>query len=206
VRIGLTGPIGCGKSTIAAWLRDAGGVTVDADAIAREVTAPGEPTLPLIRQRFGDRVFDSSGRLDRAALARIVFDDRDALADLERIVHPRVRERIATAVADAEARGAPFVAIEAIKLVEGGYADQCDVVWLVECSPETQRERLSGRGMASEDVERRLAAQGGDLAERLSAAATRRIDTDGPSEQTRSRVEAALRAAVFGPRAMGEGA
>jgi dephospho-CoA kinase len=205
VRIGLTGPIGCGKSTIAGWLREAGGVAVDADEIARAVTAPGEPTLPLIRERFGDEVFDGSGQLDRSALAQIVFDDPEALADLEQIVHPRVRQRIEAAVADAEGRGAPFVAIEAIKLVEAGYAAQCDEVWLVECGPDAQRDRLTARGMPSADAERRVAAQGVDLAERLSAVATCRIATDGTPDETRAAVESALRRAVFGSREAGYG-
>lgn len=205
VRIGLTGPIGCGKSTIAGWLREAGGVAVDADEIARAVTEPGEPTLPPIRERFGDRVFDDSGRLDRSALAEIVFEDADALGDLERIVHPHVRARIEASVAEAEARGAPFVAIEAIKLVEAGYAAQCDEVWLVDCRPATQRDRLRKRGMSSADAERRVAAQGADLSDRLSASATRRIATDGPPAETRAAVESALRAAVFGSRDAGQG-
>ena len=200
VRIGLTGPIGCGKSTIAGWLREAGGVAVDADEIARAVTAPGEPTLPLIRQRFGNGVFDESGRLDRVALARIVFEDPQALSALEEIVHPRVRERIESVVAEAETRGAPFVAIEAIKLVDAGYAAQCDEVWLVECSPDAQRDRLTARGMSPADAERRVAAQGRDLAERLRESASRRIPTDGSPAETRAAVENALRSAVFGPR------
>lgn len=203
VRIGLTGPIGCGKSTIAGWLREAGGIAVDADEIARAVTEPGEPTVPSIRGRFGDEVFDETGRLDRSALAQIVFEDAGALADLERIVHPYVRARIEAAVAEAEARGAPFVVIEAIKLVEAGYAEQCDEVWLVECEPDTQRQRLRGRGMSSDDTERRIAAQGPELVDRLSAAATRRIATDGPPEKTRAAVETALRAAVLGRRESG---
>jgi dephospho-CoA kinase len=155
VRIGLTGPLGCGKSTIARWLADAGGTIVDADALARETTAPGQPTLDGIRRRFGDEVFDEDGALDRAALARIVFADPDALRDLEGIVHPEVRKLIEAAVARAETAEAPFVVIEAIKLVEAGYAEECDEVWLVACRPETQRDRLWGRGFDEDDLERR---------------------------------------------------
>ena len=202
VRIGLTGPLGCGKSTIARWLADAGGTIVDADALARETTAPGQPTLDGIRSRFGDDVFDDEGALDRAALARIVFSDSEALRDLEAIVHPAVRRLIEAAVARAEAAGAPFLVIEAIKLVEAGYAEECDEVWLVACRPETQRDRLWGRGFDEDDLENRLAAQAG-LVERLTPQASRVLRTDGSAAATRDMVETALRAALAGAEAAG---
>ena len=190
--IGLTGPIGCGKSTIARMMGALGACVIDADSVARDVTGPGEATLPAIRRRFGDGVFTADGTLDRAALARIVFADPAALGDLEAIVHPAVRQRVDRAMESAAALEAPLVVVEAIKLVEGGLADRCDEVWLVDCSAVDQRSRLAARGMAEADIERRLAAQGHDLAERLAAAATRRIDTTGSEEETRVRVEDAL--------------
>lgn len=196
LRIGLTGPIGCGKTTIAGWLRDAGGAIVDADALARAVTARGEPALEAVRARFGDRVILPDGSLDRRALAEIVFGDSAALRELEAIVHPAVRRRLEAAVAEAEAAGAPFVVVEAIKLVEAGYASTCDEVWLVECRAQTQRERLAGRGVDQADAERRVATQGADLAERLAPAATRRISTERSAEETRRVVLAALREAI----------
>ena len=204
VLIGLTGPIGCGKSTVAGWLASMGGRRIDMDALAREVTAPGTATLPAIRRRFGDAVFAADGSLDRAALAAIVFRDPAALADLERIVHPFVRERLVEEVASAGAAGVPFVVIEAIKLVESGIAAACDAVWIVDCGPEMQRARLSGRGVAPDDAERRMAAQGADLADRLVARVTsewpsvpvRRLVTDGPEGQVREVVEAALQEAL----------
>ena len=82
--------------------------------------------------------------------------------------------------------------VEAIKLVEGGLAARCDEVWLIDCAPEVQRQRLERRGMEPADVERRLATQGPDLAERLAAHATRRLDTSGTREDVRERVEDAL--------------
>lgn len=195
LRIGLTGPIGCGKSTVARWLAARGAVVVDADALAREVTRPGEPALAAIFERFGDRFRRSDGSLDRAALGRIVFADPAALADLEALVHPAVRPRLVAAVTAAEAAGAPVVVIEAIKLVEAGYARECDEVWLVTCSPEEQRARLVGRGMAAADADQRIVAQSG-LVERLAPAATRVIDTSGPPEEAERRVAAALARAL----------
>jgi dephospho-CoA kinase len=187
LRIGITGPIGCGKSTVASWLAEAGAVVVDADAVARAVTEPGEPALDAVVARFGDRVRRADGTLDRAALGHIVFDDPAALRDLEAIIHPAVRPRIEEAVAEAEAAGVPAVVIEAIKLVEGGLAEECDEVWLVVCDPAAQRERLAARGFPDEAAEQRIQAQG-DLADRLRPAATRVVDTSGPAAAVRAEV------------------
>jgi dephospho-CoA kinase len=190
--IGLTGPIGCGKTVVARWLEDRGGRWIDADELARQVTALGRPELAAIRARFGDGVFAADGSLDRAALAAVVFPDPVALAELEAIVHPAVGLLVRDRLAEAAAAGARFVVLEAIKLVESGLATRCDEVWLVVCSPAVQRARLVGRGMTPADAERRIAAQGADLADRLAPFATRRIVTDGTLEDAEQRVTAAL--------------
>ncbi len=195
VRIGITGPIGCGKTQIVRWLAELGVFVVDADAIARTVTAPGEPVHDVVLRRFGPAVRSADGTLDRAALGRIVFDDPAALRDLEAIVHPAVRPRILAALDAAEIAGAPAVAIEAIKLVEGGLAATCDEVWVVICDAAAQRERLRARGMTEADLEQRLEAQAG-LADRLRPAATRVIDTAGSLEETRAIVVAAAGEAI----------
>jgi dephospho-CoA kinase len=197
VLIGLTGPIGCGKSTVARQLAALGGAVIDADVLAREVTATGAPTLPAIRRRFGDGVFGADDSLDRAALAELVFDDPAALADLEAIVHPAVRQRVDAELAAARASDPPFIVIEAIKLVEGGLAERCDEVWLIDCPPEAQHRRLLGRGMSAADARRRTASQGGRLVQQLAAAlegrlAYRRVSTDGTLADTTERVEDAL--------------
>ena len=208
--IGLTGPIGCGKSTIASMLEGLGGTVIDADVLARRATDPGRPTLHHIRERFGAGVFSGDG-LDRAALARIVFDDSDALRDLERIVHPEVRKLIDAALETAESAQAPFVVIEAIKLVEGGLSEWCDEVWIVECSSATQLARLRSRGVPPDDAERRVRAQGDDLVHRLVDAlgvqartlVVRRLSTDGSPDETRERAENALADALAEmPRAL----
>jgi dephospho-CoA kinase len=183
-------------------LADLGGVAIDADELAREVTSPGQPAVAAIERRFGPAVVSSAGVLDRAALADIVFRDPDALRDLEAIVHPGVRSRIEERLERASRDGDPFVVIEAIKLVEGGLAERCDEVWLIDCAAHVQRDRLLGRGMDAADVERRLATQGADLAERLATRADRRIDTAGSRESIRECVEDAL-ADVLAPRFSG---
>jgi dephospho-CoA kinase len=195
--IGITGPIGCGKSTIAGWLAEDGAVVVDADAIARDVTALGEPVLEAVIDRFGERFRRPDGSLDRAALGRLVFEDPQALADLEAIVHPAVRPRIEAAVTEAKDEGVPIVVVEAIKLVEGGYAAACDEVWLIICDPVAQRERLVARGVSGDEIDRRVSAQG-DLASRLIPAASRAIDTSGSRDDVRAVVRSALQAARSG--------
>jgi dephospho-CoA kinase len=195
VRIGLSGPIGCGKSTVAGWLAARGATVIDADQVARAVTAPGEAAHDAALARFGDTVRAADGTLDRAALARLVFADPAALRDLEAIVHPAVRPRILAAVAAADAAGARVVVIEAIKLVEGGLAELCDEVWLVTCEPAAQRARLAARGMDAVEAERRIAAQSG-LFDRLLPRATWVIATDGTPAAARALVEGALEAAI----------
>jgi dephospho-CoA kinase len=195
IRIGLTGPIGCGKSTVAGWLAELGAVVVDADALARDVLAPGTPETAAVVDHFGERVARDDGSVDRGALAAIVFADPAALADLEAIVHPAVRPQVLAAIDAADVDGAQAVVIEAIKLVEGGLAALCDEVWLVTCDPEAQRQRVVARGMAAEDADRRIAAQAGS-AERLAAAATRILDTTGAASDARARVVDAWHAAT----------
>ena len=187
LRIGITGPIGCGKSAVAAWLGELGATVIDADELARASTAPGEPALDAVFDRFGEGYRRADGSLDRAALGRLVFSDPAALADLEAIIHPTVRSRIEIAMAAAESAEAPAIAVEAIKLVEGGLAQLCDEVWLVTCDPERQYERLLARGLGAAEASQRIAAQD-DPARRLRPAATRVIDTSGEAGEARRRV------------------
>lgn len=202
LRIGLTGPIGCGKSTVAQWLQTEGALIVDADHVARETLAAGTPAFSAVVTEFGRGLVRDDGELDRGALGRIVFRDPLALARLEAITHPEVRRQILLAfdAADLEHATAPGIVVEAIKLIEGGLAELCDEVWLVVCSPSQQRARLQGRGLADEDAESRITTQG-DLESRLRRAATRVIDTSGTAEPARARVLAAWRAALEHHRA-----
>lgn len=194
VRIGITGPIGCGKSRVVGWLAELGVHVVDADEEARAVTSPGHPTHDLVVRRW-PQAAGPDGTLDRKALGRIVFSDPAALRELEQVVHPAVRPRILARIREAEDAGAPAVVIEAIKLVEGGLASHCDEVWLITCDPDVQRSRLIGRGASPEEADQRMAAQAG-LARRLAPAATRTIDTSGSEAATRAKVVEALGEAI----------
>ena len=191
-RIGITGPIGCGKSTVSAMLAELGAVVVDADQVVRELYDE-DAVRDAVAARFGEGVRAADGSIDRAALGRVVFEDSAALQDLEAIIHPAVRPRILAVIDAGDARGAPAVVVEAIKLVEGGLAASCDEVWLVTCDPPVQRGRLRDRGLGTEDAERRIAAQR-HLRERVEPVATRRIDTSGSLHDTRDQVVRAWRA------------
>jgi dephospho-CoA kinase len=198
-RIGLTGPIGCGKSTVAGWLGELGAVLIDADRVAREVTSPGRPAVSEIAATFGEDLIDEDGALDRAALWRIVFADPAALARLEAIVHPAVRPMIVAEMEGASRSGSPAVVLEAIKLVEGGLAGLCDEVWLITCSAGVQLARVharsAARGTDPSEAEARIAAQS-DLVAGLAPAATRILETSGGFEETRALVAEAYREAL----------
>jgi len=205
VCVGLTGPIGCGKSTVAGWLAEVGAVVIDADAVAREVTPQGSPELAAVVDAFGAGVLRADGSLHRAALGRIVFADPSALRRLEAIIHPAVRPRILARITEAERAGAPGVVVEAIKLVEGGLADVCDEVWLVTCDPTEQLARVIARERrengfipetARADAEARIAAQS-DLVARLAPRATRILDTSGSLALAQARAVAAWTEALL---------
>jgi dephospho-CoA kinase len=195
VVIGLTGPIGCGKTTVAGWLAELGAAVVDADRLARDVVEPGEPAFSAVVDAFGPDVLAPDGGLDRAALGRRVFADPVQLGRLEAIVHPAVRPRIEAAVAAAEARAARAIVVEAIKLVEGGYAALCDEVWLVTCDPGVQRHRLATRSLPAADLDARIGAQG-DVTGRLLPASSLVLDTSSDAEATRRRVASAYAEAL----------
>jgi dephospho-CoA kinase len=162
---------------------------IDADSLVREVYEDAAVREAVV-ERFGPGVRTSDGSIDRRALARIVFDDPEALRGLEAIVHPAVRPRILTGIDAADSGRAPAVVVEAVKLVESGLAGLCDEVWLVTCDPPIQRGRLRDRGVRPDDAERRIASQR-HLRDRVEPVATRRIDTSGSLSDTRAQVVAA---------------
>lgn len=185
LRVGLTGGIGAGKSTVAAALADLGAIVVDADAISREVVAPGTEGLADIVAAFGDDVLDDDGALDRAALARIVFTDDDARTRLNGIVHPRVGARTAEIVTDA-----PDDAIlvhDIPLLVENGMGAAFALVIVVDAPVDVRVDRLTtARGMPEDDARARIAAQADDDARR--AAADVWIDNGGSGDDVVAQV------------------
>ncbi|HEV2250300.1 MAG TPA: dephospho-CoA kinase, partial [Candidatus Limnocylindria bacterium] len=158
--VGLTGPIGAGKSTAAAMLRDLGARVLDADAIARDEQSRGTTGYSAIVQQFGTAVLDEDKEVDRRKLAAIVFADPRRLEQLERILHPRVIARILearTMLSDEE-----ILVVEAIKLVETSLRSLCDRIWVVTAPREALLSRLALRGLDEAGVGARLAAQATD--------------------------------------------
>ncbi len=185
LRIGLTGGIGSGKSTVSALLAERGAVVVDADRIAREVVAPGTPGLARVVEEFGEGVLAADGSLDRQALAAIVFGDAGARARLDGIVHPLVRARSLELLA-AVPEGA-VVVNDVPLLVETGQAASYDLVLVVEADPATRVSRLVQRGLTAEDARARMAAQASD--EQRRAVADVVLDNSGSPEELARQVD-----------------
>lgn len=156
--IGLTGGIGSGKSTVSAALADRGAVVIDADAIVRELQEPGTRVFDEMVERFGPGIVAADGSLDRAAVADLVFTDPDALADLGKIVHPRVGEEIARRLVEL-AETDQVVILDVPLLVESGRDDMAGTS-VVDLDPEGAVQRLvEHRGFAEEDARNRIARQ-----------------------------------------------
>ncbi|KHL14579.1 dephospho-CoA kinase [Mumia flava] len=186
MRVGLTGGIGSGKSTVSALLAERGAVVIDSDLLSREVVEPGTEGLAAVVARFGDGVLDADGRLDRPALGAIVFADDAARRDLEAIVHPLVRARAAEL---ERAAGEDAVVVHDVPLlVETGQTDAYDVVVVVDVPTETQVERLvQQRGMAEVDARARITAQA--TRERRTGAADHVVDNTGSLEELTQSVD-----------------
>ena len=185
VRIGLTGPVASGKSTVAAMLRELGAVVIDADALAREVVERGTPGLAAVVEEFGTELLTPDGDLDRPAMGRLVFGDEQARKRLEAIVHPLVFERIVEL--EESAPPGSVVVHDIPLLAESGRADTFDAVVVVDVPREVQVERmLRDRGWTREDAESRIAAQA-SREDRL-AVATHVVENTGTLEELRGRV------------------
>jgi dephospho-CoA kinase len=185
LKIGLTGGIGSGKSTVAALLAARGAQVVDADAIAREVVEPGTPGLAAVVAEFGPGVLTADGALDRPALAALVFGDQAARARLDAVVHPLVRARAAELVAAAPSDA--VVVQDVPLLVETGQAGSYDLVLVVETEPGTRVARLERRGLTADDARARIAAQATD--EQRRAVADVVLDNSGTPEQLAAQVD-----------------
>jgi dephospho-CoA kinase len=160
LKVGLTGNIAAGKSTVARIWRSLDATVVDADVLARQAVEPGTPALARIAEEWGDEVVEAGGELDRAALRRIVFADPSARERLEAIVHPAVAELREEAYRAAAERGERVVVADIPLLFEAGLVDDFDAVVLVDAPEEVRLARLVGdRGMDPEEARRMIAAQ-----------------------------------------------
>jgi dephospho-CoA kinase len=185
--VGLTGPIGAGKSTVAAMLRELGARVLDADAIARDEQSRGTTGYSAIVQQFGTEVLGDDKEIDRRKLADVVFADPRRLAQLERILHPRVISRI------LEARkmlpGDQVLVVEAIKLIETSLRNACDRIWVVVAPRDQLVSRLAARGMTEAGAASRLAMQSSE--DEFRDAADVVIENRGDRDALRAAVAAA---------------
>jgi dephospho-CoA kinase len=185
LRIGLTGGIGSGKSTVAALLAERGALVVDADRIAREVVAPGTPGLAAVVAEFGEQVLAPDGSLDRPVMAAVVFSDPAARARLDAVVHPLVRARAAETLSAAPPDA--VVVQDVPLLVETGQAGSYDLVLVVQTDVEERVRRLVGRGLAADDARARIASQASD--EERAAVADVVLSNDAGQDELAAQVD-----------------
>ncbi len=186
--VALTGGIGCGKSTVAQMFRALGATVIDADRLAREVVAKGQPALRALEQAFGRGILREDGTLDRPGLGRQVFRDEAARKKLEEIVHPKVQALFETRRLEAEAQGATLVVYDVPLLFETGRQTRFETVLVVYVDPATQRQRVMTRGgLSLDEAESRIRAQ--MPLEDKAARADIVIDNEGSLDQTRAQVE-----------------
>ncbi|MBK8020540.1 MAG: dephospho-CoA kinase [Chloroflexi bacterium] len=185
--IGLTGNIAVGKSYVRQMLQHLGAYPIDADQLSHQAIAPGAPGYKQVVDMFGRFVVDPDGRINRARLGAVAFTLPEALAALESIIHPLVRQGIHALVTRAKQ---PVIVVEAIKLLEGDLANAVDSIWVVDASPETQiRRLLEKRNMTADEARKRIGAQP-PQAEKLKRANVV-ITNDGSPEDTWRQVQTA---------------
>lgn len=183
LRVGLTGGLASGKSTVAGWLRDAGFLVADADRLVAELHQPGGAGAAAVRDLFGPEYLNEQGGVDHAKVGALVFADPAARHALEKAIHPLVRQRFTELAEQTD----EVAVLEATLLVEAGHAADFDLVVTVECDAETRLRRAVARGLSEETARARLLAQG-DGEERRRAA-HRRIDNCDDLQHLRRQVD-----------------
>jgi dephospho-CoA kinase len=208
MKVALTGGIGAGKSTVAAMLAEHGACVVDADAISREVVAPGTPGLEAVQAEFGDGVIAADGSLDRQALATVVFSDPERRAALEAIVHPLVAQRSAELIDEALSRDPDCCVVHDVPLLAelvgrgARTVEGYDGVLVVTAPVETRIQRLVDRGLPRWDAEARIASQASD--EEREALASHILRNDGDLDHLRAQVDAVVADLTCRPAADGD--
>ena len=185
ILVGLTGGIGSGKSTDASMLTALGAVIVDADQVVRDVQRPGSPVLTELAERFGPEVIGSDGELDRAAVAAVAFSDPEALADLNKIVHPAVGAEMNRRVEELSLTD--HVVVLDIPLLAERPREGLQATIVVDVPPDLQLDRLAGRGMGADDATARIAKQA-TREDRLKIA-TDVLDNSGSLEHLERQVD-----------------
>lgn len=160
--VGLTGGMGAGKSTVADLLAARGAVIIDADQVARAVVEPGQPALKKLVERFGEGILDADGRLERGALARLVFGDDEARRDLEAITHPAINDEFSRRVVEAPSDAIVVLDVPLLAESEQARKRPYQTVIVVEAPRDVRLERLEARGVDRSDAEARMAAQADD--------------------------------------------
>lgn len=183
LRVGLTGGISSGKTTVVGMMRALGCPVIELDPVAHTLMEAGKPAYAEVCREFGDGILDPGGGVDRGKLAAIVFADPARLKRLNRILHPPVLAALDQWFADLSVSGANLGVVEAALLVEAGYHHKLDRLVVAWCRPEQQMERLLARGLSQEQARQRIAAQ--MPPEEKRALATDLIDCSGSLEQTR---------------------
>jgi dephospho-CoA kinase len=193
-RIGLTGGIGSGKSTVLAMLQELGAAAIDADAISRATTAPGGAAIPAIAQRFGAGFITPDGALDRVKMRERAYAHPQARRELEQIIHPLVGAEIARQVEAALAAGARCIVFDIPLLVESGrWRAEVERVLVVDCEPETQVARVVARSALAPDEVRAIIAAQAPRSLRLAAADLVVCNEGLTLEALRNEVEQAAR-------------
>ena len=191
LRVGLTGGIASGKSTVAEMLRERDIPVLEADPLGHELLEPGQAAYDEVVRDFGKEVLDPSGKVNRAKLGGIVFSDAQKRARLNQILHPRILDVVRKWFAALEGPEAPELAVvEAALIIEAGYNKELDKVFVCWCRPEQQIERLEERGLSVEDARRRMAAQ--MPMEEKRRLANEQIDCSGSIEETKRQVDVVL--------------
>ena len=191
--LGITGGIGCGKSTVLAWLKDKhGAVILETDKIAHQLMEPGQSAYTEIVNAFGKGILLEEGAIDRKALGTIVFKDEKKLLLLNSLTHPAVKDYVCGKIKTGEAKGTQLLVVEAALLLEDHYDEICDEIWYICTSEEKRRERLrASRGMTDEKITEVLNSQSSE--QYYLEGADRVIYNDGIFEETGAAIDLALK-------------